>query len=133
MGAGDLNRSGLNDALVKPILYRPFDTRYTYYTGDSRGFICRPRPEVMRHMLAGQNLGLITTRQTRDPWAALATSSVIAHKSLAAYDINSLFPIYIYPSEQGTNGGLYQADERQPNLAPEFSQDLEHRFGLALH
>ena len=126
----DLIGSGMKSELVAPILYRPFDTRFTYYTGKTRGFICMPRPEVMRHMLAGQNLGLITTRQTRDSWAALATSSVIAHKSLAAYDINSLFPIYIYPSEQGANGGLYQADERQPNLTPEFSQDFESRLGL---
>ena len=126
----DLNRSGLNDSLVKPILYRPFDTRYTYYTGDSRGFICRPRTEVMRHMLAGPNWALITTRQTRDSWAALATNSIIAHKSLAAYDINSLFPLYIYPSEQEVSSGLYQADERQINLAPLFTQDLEGRLGL---
>jgi predicted helicase len=48
---------------ITPILYRPFDVRYTYYTGRSRGFHCMPRPEVMRHMLAGENLALITTRQ----------------------------------------------------------------------
>ena len=48
---------------VCPVLYRPFDIRVTYYTGNSRGFICRPRPDVMRHMLAGKNLGIITTRQ----------------------------------------------------------------------
>ena len=36
---------------VCPILYRPFDIRYTYYTGTSRGFLCMPRPKVMRHML----------------------------------------------------------------------------------
>ena len=58
----DLNRSGLNTGCITPILYRPFDTKFTYYTGDSRGFICRPRTEVMRHMLAGDNLGLSTTR-----------------------------------------------------------------------
>ena len=27
---------------IEPILYRPFDKRYTYYTGQSRGFICMP-------------------------------------------------------------------------------------------
>ena len=49
-----------------PILYRPFDARYTYYTGQSRGFICRPRQQIMRHMLAGTNIGLSTTRGNRD-------------------------------------------------------------------
>ena len=45
-----------NDGRIRPVLYRPFDRRFTYYTGKSRGFICRPRPAVMRHMLAGKNL-----------------------------------------------------------------------------
>ncbi len=43
---------------IKPVLYRPFDTRSTYFTGTTSGFICRPRTDVMRHMLAGPNLGL---------------------------------------------------------------------------
>ncbi len=29
---------------ITPILYRPFDKRYTYYTGRARGFHCRPHP-----------------------------------------------------------------------------------------
>ncbi len=126
----DLNSSGLSGELVTPILYRPFDLRYTYYTGESRGFICRPRQEVMRHMLAGPNLALITTRQTRDSWATLATNAIIAHKALAAYDINSLFPLYIYPSEHEITSGLYRADDRQPNLASTFIKDMEHRLSL---
>ena len=52
------------DKHVRPILYRPFDKRYTYYTGQTRGFICMPRSEVMRHMLAGANVGLTTARGT---------------------------------------------------------------------
>ena len=32
------------DGRISPVLYRPFDRRFTYYTGKSRGFICRPRP-----------------------------------------------------------------------------------------
>ena len=43
LAQNDLNDSELRAELVTPILYRPFDTRYTYYTGTSRGFICRPR------------------------------------------------------------------------------------------
>ncbi len=54
----DVLDSGPTAEKVVPILYRPFDMRYTYYTGRSRGFICRPRPEVTRHMLAGDNLAL---------------------------------------------------------------------------
>ena len=126
----DLKESGLRRELVAPILYRPFDTRFTYYTGKTSGFIWRPRREVMRNMLEGSNLGLIATRQTRDVWDVLATNSIIAHKDMAAYDINSLFPLYTYPSEQSIEQGLYQRGERQPNLTPAFTAELERRLSL---
>ena len=126
LAQNDLNNTGITTSRIQPILYRPFDTRYTYYTGNSRGFICMPRQEVMRNMLTGNNVGLVTTRQTRDLWSSLATKSIIGHKSLAAYDINSLFPLYIYPPEQG----LEDSGKREHNLSPEFTADMERRLGL---
>ncbi|UCH96039.1 MAG: N-6 DNA methylase, partial [Candidatus Aminicenantes bacterium] len=47
----DLIDSGLKRENIVPILYRPFDIRYTYYTGNSMGFHCRPRGEVMKNMI----------------------------------------------------------------------------------
>ena len=126
----DLNSSAISDDLVAPILYRPFDTRYTYYTGNTRGFICRPRREVMYHVLAGENLGLITTRQTRDDWSCLATSSINGHKACAAYDISYTFPLYRYPTEPEIASGLYAAGDRETNLAPAFTDGLRQRTGL---
>ena len=82
------------DKQMEPILYRPFDKRYTYYTGQTRGFICMPRPEVMRHMLSGPNVGLVATRQCQRDWSVLASNTIIGHKALATYDIGSLFPLY---------------------------------------
>ena len=130
LAQNDLVNSGPDSALVQPVLYRPFDIRYTYYTGNSRGFICRPRKEVMRNMIDWGNLGLIATRQTRDMWDALATNSIIAHKAMAAYDLNSLFPVYTYPSEQSIEQGLYQRGERQPNLDARFTAEMERRLSL---
>ena len=46
-----------HDGRIRPVLYRPFDRRFTYYTGKSRGFICMPRPAVMGHMLTGKECG----------------------------------------------------------------------------
>ncbi|GAA7573259.1 hypothetical protein MMM141_13030 [Helicobacter pylori] len=34
--------------------YRPFDYRWTYYTGKSKSFIAYPRGEVFKHMLPPQ-------------------------------------------------------------------------------
>lgn len=124
----DLKDSSLIHDRIAPISYRPFDARYTYYTGRSRGFHCMPRGEVMHHMLTGQNLGLLMTRQTRDQWNALATNFIVGHKSLTAYDITSLFPLYLYPAE-----GEMQFDDgkRRPNLNPEFITDFSQKLGLS--
>ena len=46
------------------IRYRPFDDRYTFYTGRSRGFHVRPRDSISRQLL-GPNLALITSRLTK--------------------------------------------------------------------
>jgi len=123
----DLNDSGLLLEKIVPILYRPFDSRYTYYTGHSRGFHCMPRGEVVRHMLAGENLGLLVTRQTRDQWDILATQLIVGHKSLSAYDITSLVPLYLYPAEGEMQ---FEAGHRRPNLNPEFIKDISGKLGL---
>jgi len=122
----DLNDSGMLLENIVPILYRPFDSRYTYYTGHSRGFHCRPRGEVMRHMLVGENLGFLTTRQTRDQWDIMATNLIIGHKSLSAYDITSLIPLYIYPNE----GEMQLFTGRHPNLNPDFTKAVSDKIGL---
>ena len=130
-----------------PVLYRPFDIREMYYVP---WMVDWPRTEAMPHLLAGENVGLITTRQTKDEWGALATSNIIAHKTCSAYDINSLFPLYLYPGVGKADGALFSRwakakDGRTPNLDTVFVEqiatatelrfvsdgrgDLRHSFG----
>lgn len=46
--------------------YKPFDFRYTYYTGESRGFLAYPRDAIMRPMLKENARGLVFKRQARE-------------------------------------------------------------------
>ena len=46
---------------VSRVGYRPFDTRWTHYTGQSSGFHTRPRKDIMRH-LQKANLALCVCR-----------------------------------------------------------------------
>jgi hypothetical protein len=117
--------------LITPVLYRPFDARLIFYH-DS--LVWRTVKQIMSHMLAGENLGFITTRQTREEWGAFVTKYICAHKSCAAYDINTLFPLYLYPTPKSS--GHQETHEvepqgRRPNLAPAFIKDLENRLKLA--
>ena len=125
----DVRQSGPDRSNLGHILYRPFDERVTYYTGTSRGFHGQPQWRITHQMLEGSNLGLVTTRQTRDDWDALVTEHPIGHKALAAYDINTLFPLWLYPEPEG---GLFaaEAEERKANLAPGFVAALAEATGL---
>ncbi|MBV9657209.1 MAG: N-6 DNA methylase, partial [Verrucomicrobia bacterium] len=117
----DLRESGPKQTYLHRLLYRPFDQRWTYYTGVTCGFHCMPRPEGMQHFIKGENIGLLLTRQTRDDWGALVTTELAGHKSCAAYDINTVFPLYLYPNGKLPEGDLFEHENgRRPNLSAAF-------------
>ena len=124
LAQNDLCRGALDDEKFCEIVYRPFDLRHTYYTGKSRGFHCMPRGEVMRHMLTGSNLGLLTSRITKDAFSCFCTNLIAAHKSAVRYDITYLFPLYRYDIEMGEA-------VRHENLSPEFRRWIDDRYGTA--
>ena len=130
----DLKDGGMKTENVKPIHFKPFDVRYTYYTGKTSGFMSWPRTEIMRHMLSDDNFGLIFMRQValHDHYSHFGISrSIVDNRIFYSNKGAAHFaPLYIYPSEQEIAQGLYQAGDRQPNLAPEFTQDLEQRLSL---
>jgi predicted helicase len=101
----DLRKSGPNKRNIVPILYRPFDVRYTYYTGNSRGFQCMPRGEVMQHMLQ-DNLAIILPRrvETAIPWShVFASTHLVEHVAVSLKTIDYCFPLYLY-GESGSAG-----------------------------
>ena len=96
--------ANLSPSRLVPIAYRPFDTRWTFYTGHSRGFLCYPRNEVMKHLLAGPNVGGSYTRTIegdRQFADFFACQLPITHHTLSIKEVNALAPLYLYP-EEGT-------------------------------
>ncbi|MFY9824394.1 MAG: type ISP restriction/modification enzyme [Thermoanaerobaculia bacterium] len=96
-------------------LSRPFDVRHLFY---APYLMARPRQGLMAHMRRGENLGLVVPRQSKEGPAALATRWIVGHKAVSAYDVNTLFPLYLY-------GGA----GRVPNLAPSFCHRLADLYG----
>ncbi|MDM8558449.1 type ISP restriction/modification enzyme [Candidatus Parabeggiatoa sp. HSG14] len=137
----DIESHDIDDSYVTPILYRPFDRRYTYYTGKTKGFLCMPRSNVMQHILAGENLGLITRRQMlpSQPCTYFYVSNNIISDGVIRSDNRggeSLFPLYLYPTEQDEflngngNGNGKPKPKRKPNFTPNFIKDVETRLKL---
>ena len=101
----DLKKSGPTKKNIVSILYRPFDIRFTYYTGNSKGFHCMPRGEIMRHMLQ-PNLAVILPRrvETAIPWSHVFLSShLVEHVAVSLKTIDYCFPLYLY-EESGSRG-----------------------------
>ena len=105
----DLRRAGPSKSKVAPILYRPFDKRFTYYTGESRGFLCRPRADVMGHMLAGENYAIITARSNKFPQPNhfFCSRTIVETKCGEASTQSATFPLYLYPGVGKADGELF--------------------------
>jgi predicted helicase len=86
-----------------------------------------PRPEVMRHMLAGENLALITPKQHKSEFGAYVTTCIGGHKTVAAFDINYYFPLYLYLNNDDLDS-VHR--KRQANLADWLLPKLTEAYGF---
>jgi len=122
---------------VRPILYRPFDTRYIVYDG---AVVTRPRLQVMRHLLSGENLALITSRLTKGETFkhAQVSKEIVEVICMSPKTSNNgfVFPLYLYPDPNDKQ--LFELegewppgkDGRTPNLSKAFVNDFAGRLGL---
>ena len=115
---------------IVPINYRPFDTRYTYYTGRSRGFHCMPRPAIMSHLLMGENLALCTHRIIRGAttWQHIFVTNKITDGNCVSNKDGPthVFPLYLYPDPEE----LDLVTERSPNFKSAFLTTLSEALAL---
>ncbi|WP_083325940.1 type ISP restriction/modification enzyme [Hymenobacter coccineus] len=121
-------QNNLDRERLEPILYRPFDLRATLFTGTNKGFYTNPRTDIMRHFAgSNNNIGLIAPKQNKSDLGCFVTETIAGHKTFSSYDINYVFPLYLYPDSTD----LYAPAARRPNLKPEAVQRLAMATGLA--
>lgn len=117
-----------NDALsfkniVNIVSYRPFDVRYTYYTGNSRGLYSSPQNNIMRH-LTKPNLGFVCIRiNSRDEETYFVVDNIMDKTILSSKDNANVFPLYLYPDD-----GSFDT-ERRPNLDPTIWAQINAAIG----
>lgn len=97
-----LSTQASKENIVK-LLYRPFDLKFTYYTGTSRGFICMPRKEIMFHLLQA-NVALTVGRQ----WGSVGSKifdTMFVSDTLVDYNLfrrggEMVFPLNLYAGDE---------------------------------
>ena len=135
----DIKKADSVLSTIKKYCYRPFDIRFTCFTGRSRGIQSMPRPEVMKHLLGKRNLALLSNRQVNECFRHAFVTRHIADGnavSLATKERTSVFPLYLYPSDSSKNT-LFVDDKqtdtpggRKPNLAPKLIEDFAAKLKL---
>jgi predicted helicase len=132
----DIRYSGPKQNNITNILYRPFDIRFTYYTGRSRGFLCMPRPELMRHFLIGNNIGLVSARSNKSQYMDhfFISKYITEIKCGESTTGSCLFPLYLYPDPTRplANTSDYNVRKigRMPNLDKRFVEELCSKLNL---
>ena len=117
------NEKDLNK-FIQTVAYRPFDNRHIFY---ETNLVWRTVEQVMRHMSAKENLGLVTVRQVKAgrTWQhCLVTDNLIESTFVSnkTSEIAYLFPLYRYDNGMGEIS-------RVENLHPKFRKWIDDRYG----
>lgn len=123
----DIRNNINSNGIITPILYRPFDIRYTFYSGPKgKGFLQCPRGSVMEKMVDTENIALIIGRQGQ------AVGNIEWCLSFVSYgmptDLNlfyrgggMVFPLYSY----NENNKTPNLDER---VAKSIADSIESKY-----
>jgi len=117
------------DLYLKSIEYRPFDRRFIYYTGNSKGFVGTPGYRINRHLMKN-NFALNSTKYNRQlslGYFFISTNLTDIHLLDSAADSLGTFPLYIYP-ESIELFNTKQRYEREPNLNKEIVQKISQKI-----
>ncbi len=116
--------------LVQKISYRPLDEKFVYY---DLKLMERAREKVMRHFLAGENLGLITARSNKSDTCDhfYITKNISETKCGERTTQSAVFPLYLY-NQQPESFDLFSQSKpsRQQNLNQEILEEISAKLAL---
>lgn len=100
-------------------LYKPFDTKWTYWTGKTNGFHARPRREMAVHMLPSGSLGIKFNRQIVGEPSHFFVSEVLSNHGtfyLGNKGQDYLAPLWLR--------AVNEHQSRHPNIRGEFPKSV---------
>lgn len=94
----------LSEGVITPISFRPFDSRWTYYSGNSCGWIFRPREKTtMGHLMTkpnspiGANIGIVFGKTSRTFFSPFVSRNIIASRIFSALcETAYIAPLYLH-------------------------------------
>lgn len=110
-----------------PCAYRPFDTRWAYFSEVAMDY---PRRELKEHVAGKRNLVLNLPKIVKVDWQHSFVSD--CPSTAIVMDINGSygFPLYLYPTAKTDLFDVGAEESRRPNFAPKFIADFSARLQL---
>jgi hypothetical protein len=105
-----------SDAPIVPVLYRPFDVRWMFYSGRARGLVGWPVRQVMGNYVERENIGILAPKANHDASFAHVlvtrnvTEAILLSSTTGSNAMN--FPLYLY-SEDDVLGRSRQVNFEQ--------------------
>ncbi|PRY90595.1 type ISP restriction/modification enzyme [Mongoliibacter ruber] len=128
----DLEKNYPHQGVITQISYRPFDLRWTFYTGKSKGFHCYPRTEVMKNFTK-ENIGLVYKLGNSEEKSAsvMVSKNMIDFRSWSRPGMQGgdyIAPLFLYDEIDD----LFTKSKfsREPNLNPKILKEIEKALGL---
>ena len=132
---------GIKDEFFKKALVRPFDSKFTYFTNRSKGFIAFPVYDTMRHLThqdLSKNLGLIIGKSGNVvgdmPWNLCFVTNTIVDLNIFYRGGGYVYPLYVDTSKavnQGDSSTQELGDEKE-NIISNLNGDIIKRLGDCL-
>lgn len=117
----DVIKNKDNNPIIR-IHYRPFDFRYTFYTGKSRGFVGTPQKNIAQTFLNKDNLGLAFSRTINSSFHhCFVTKTIIESGFLNTFSY--IAPLYIFPLEPLNH-------TPQSNISSRFLNTIEEQLKI---
>jgi hypothetical protein len=123
----DVERS---QGFVIPVIYRPFDKRFTFYTGKSKGFLAYPRAIISAHLVTGKTVALALNRFIKLDNVThffAVKSPVDTHLLETANSCLNVCPLYLITEE---NKKLLLGRDKRPNLSANLIKAVAARLRL---
>ena len=133
---------GIKDEYFKKALYRPFDSRYTFFTNKSKGFLAYPVYDLMRHLVHSdtkKNMGLIIGQCGNVvgdmPWNLAFVTDAITDLNVFYRGGGYVYPLYVNTKKETTYGDSSsqefgeEKDSIVPNLNERIMRIIEMNLG----
>lgn len=123
---------------IQRVAYKPFDFRFTYYTGKTRGFLAYPRTALMRHLLSPGGRAFVFKRQAKEDPFGYTYFFVIAcpcSEGLFAIDPRGrefVAPMQLVPDDPTVGQGCFAIAQQDTDVLHNFTSDFLRRLAIEL-